>query len=161
MDRQTEIVTLLSDLKDAAPAGYAIALHIRFATPLYLFQTYPRDWIEVYSRRGFVMRDPTVVWGLEHTGAAAWRDLKAADPAGILDEAGKFGLRHGVTIATTEGGSRSIASFARGDRDLDADETARLVTCIDRLHALTADAETLSDQTREMLRRMSITFTHP
>jgi LuxR family transcriptional regulator len=58
---QTEIRAVLSDLMTLAPTGYAAALHINFTTPAFLFQTYPTDWLAIYSQQGMVMKDPTVL----------------------------------------------------------------------------------------------------
>ena len=159
MDRQDSIVIALDAMKEAAPTGYAIALHIRFATPLYLFQTYPKPWIDYYSGHGLVMRDPTVRWGIEHVGTVRWTGL--TDPDGVLDLAAGHGLAHGFTAAHDDGGSRSIGSFTRDGRDFDDSEIAVLSERLHQVHDLTAEAETLLPKTRERLRRLSITFTHP
>ncbi len=68
MDENTKIGQLLGELDDLCPSGYAIALHIRYTTPAFLFQTYPKEWMEYYSQNGLVLHDPTVRWGLANTG---------------------------------------------------------------------------------------------
>ena len=94
-----------------APTGYAAALHINFTTPDFLFQTYPADWLAIYSQKGFVMQDPTVLWGFENLGTVRWSDLTRNDHAGVMKEATKFGMKYGLTVAVEQGGSRSIASL--------------------------------------------------
>jgi len=42
MTRTLSVAALLHELDHRSPAGCAIALHIRFTTPTYLFQTYPK-----------------------------------------------------------------------------------------------------------------------
>lgn len=144
-----------------APTGYAAALHINFTTPDFLFQTYPADWLAIYSQKGFVMQDPTVLWGFENLGTVRWSDLTENDLAGVMKEATKFGMKYGLTVAVEQGGSRSIASLSRRDREFTDDELARATGMISNLHDLTAQARTLTSETREILRQQSIQFTHP
>lgn len=131
---QTEIRSVLSDLTHLAPTGYAAALHINFTTPDFLFQTYPADWLAIYSQQGLVMKDPTVLWGFENLGTVRWSDLADIDPAGVMRAATKFGMNYGVTVAVEQGGTRSIASLSRGDREFSGDELAQaqrwLRTCM-------------------------------
>lgn len=161
MHRQGRIATSLAAMKDAAPTGYAIALHIRFTTPLFLFQSYPKSWIDHYSGHGLVMRDPTVRWGLDNVGTVRWSALAGDDPDGVLVAAAEHGLDHGFSAALDDEGSRSIASFTRAERDFTDAEMAQIEERLRDLHLLTAEVETLVPDTRERLRRLSITFTHP
>lgn len=161
MQREVQIQGILKRMEGQCPAGYALAFHISYATPQFLFQTYATPWIEIYSQKGYVMQDPTVRWGFENTGWVRWSDLAAQDSAGVLDDAAAHGLRFGACYATDAGESRSVTSFARGDREFTDDEIAGLANDVDQLHALTADLDALSPQTAEELRAMSIRFTHP
>jgi LuxR family transcriptional regulator len=144
-----------------APTGYAAALHINFTTPDFLFQTYPADWLAIYSQKGFVMQDPKVLWGFENLGTVRWSDLTRNDHAGVMKEATKFGMKYGLTVAVEQGGSRSIASLSRKDREFTDVELALATEMISNLHNLTAQARTLTSETREILRQQSIQFTHP
>lgn len=144
-----------------APTGYAAALHINYTTPDFLFQTYPADWLALYSQRGMVMKDPTVLWGFENVGTVRWSDLASLDEAGVMKEAARFGMAFGVTVSVEQGGTRSIASLSRGEREFTDGEIAKAADMITHLHELTAEARTLSDETRDVLRRQSIRFTHP
>jgi LuxR family transcriptional regulator len=144
-----------------APTGYAAALHINFTTPDFLFQTYPADWLAIYSQKGFVIQDPTVLWGFENLGTVRWSDLTRNDHAGVMKEATKFGMKYGLTVAVEQGGSRSIASLSRKDREFTDVELALATEMISNLHNLTAQARTLTSETREILRQQSIQFTHP
>lgn len=159
MSAASDIPMRLAAMRDLAPAGFAAALHVRYQTPTYLFQTYPDAWIAEYSRDGLVLRDPTVAWGFANTGAVDWADL--ADPDGVLARAAAFGLRHGVTLSQWRGGSLSIASFARADRRLFAREVDALASLMAWLHDATGEARPLPPETREGLRRLSVAFTHP
>jgi len=158
---QTEIRSVLSELKQFAPTGYAAALHINFTTPDFLFQTYPADWLAIYSQQGLVMKDPTVLWGFENLGAVRWSDLSELDHDGVMEAATKYGMKFGLTVAVEREGTRSIASMSRGDREFADAELAHAKDMISKLHDLTAGARTLTDETRDVLRRQSIQFTHP
>ena len=160
MDEPSTIAHLLGELQMCAQTGFAIALHVRFTTPTYLFQTYPEAWSDHYSTAGLVMQDPTVAWAFEHTGIIRWRDLAAADTSGVLAQAALYGLVHGFTLSQDRGGSRSLSSFSRGDRDFTDAEIAGIEAIADELHDLTAGGDSLPAETREELRRMSVRFTH-
>lgn len=161
MNRQIEIEDILKELESRCPSGYALALHIRFTTPGFLFQTYPNTWIDRYSERGYVMQDPTVRWGFENTGQTRWSDLQADDVVGVLADAADHGLGFGACYVTDAGDSRSVTSFARNDREFHDDEIAELVKFVDHLHQRTAELSSLSPETAEELRKMSVRFTHP
>jgi LuxR family transcriptional regulator, quorum-sensing system regulator SdiA len=161
MDTQAEIGNIVAELMGLAPTGFAVALHVRFTTPTFLFQTYPKEWIDLYSQNGYVMRDPTVHWGFENTGTVRWANLVALDGDGIMQKAAGFGMVHGFTAAVDVRGNRSLGSFTRGDRDFTDEGIDRIAGRMARLHDLTATAGTLSANTRDALRRLSVTFTHP
>jgi len=161
MEPQAVIAEQLGSLMSLAPSGFAMALHVRFTTPTFLFQTYPKDWIDYYSQNGLVMRDPTVHWGFENTGLVRWADLVDRDEDGIIAKAQAHGMRHGFTYAVEIDNSRTLTSFTRGDRDFTDAETAQITAIVDALHRETLTAKTLTIATRESLRRMSILFTHP
>jgi LuxR family transcriptional regulator len=161
MDNQAEIRRLLADLTTSASAGYAIALHIRYTTPLFLFQTYPKDWIAHYSQKGLVMQDPIVAWSFSNLGTIRWSELAKDDAAGVLIEARKFNMNFGFACAIEIDDSRSMAGFARSDREFTDAEIEFIVETTSTLHVLTEEAGTLNPQTRDALRKLSIQFTHP
>lgn len=160
MAQRTSIATLLREFDQRSPAGFAIALHIRFTSPAYLFQTYPKRWMDHYSERGMVVNDPTVHWGVQNLGRIRWSDLEAIDSAGVLDEAKNYGLMNGVTVSILRDGTRTIASFARADRDYDDFEMDELEDLLLRLHRETADLPKLDPADREALRELSVRLTH-
>lgn len=161
MKYEHEIVTLVAALGRFAPSGFAIALHVRFAAPTYMFLTYPPEWREIYSQQGYVITDPTVQWGLAHTGYISWADLSQNDETGVLAHAAEFGMVHGICVAVDEGDSRSLASFNRVDRDYTPEETAEISQIFQQLHRVTSDLEQLSPQTNAALLRLSVIVTHP
>lgn len=160
MNSGEELSRALTRIRANAPAGFAIGLHIRYSAPRYMFQAYPRDWLDRYAREAMLLQDPTVHWGFANTGAVLWRDLVAIDRHSVLARAAEHGLVHGTTVALLEDGSRSIASFARADRDPTADEIACLGEDLAALHGLTRTMERLSPAMDEVLRRLSVIFTY-
>ena len=75
MNRKESIAALLHELDQRSPSGFAIALHVVFTRPTYLFQTYAKPWMDHYSEAGLVMHDPVVRWGLQNVGRLRWSDL--------------------------------------------------------------------------------------
>lgn len=150
---------LVEHLRSAGTAGFAAGLHLTYTSPRYLLQSYPPAWQEIYARNGYLMLDPTVHWGLENDGWIRWSELRGIDTAGILAEAAGHGLLHGITVAIIARGSRSIASFARGDRDYTDAEAARIQVHFGELHHLTLSVHALPPAVHEMLRRLSIILT--
>lgn len=151
--------SVLSGFKDRAESGYAMGLHIQFTTPAFFFQSYPRPWLDHYSKAGLLVNDPTVSWCFENTGVCRWSDMD--DPAGILEQAAEFGMKYGIVYATTSGGSHSMSGFARPDREYNDEEIAEIVERFEALHEATRDQAALDPDTVEQLKKMSIMVTHP
>ncbi|MDA3887294.1 MAG: autoinducer binding domain-containing protein [Allgaiera sp.] len=152
MSNQLEIDKQLRKLGPMAPMGYSIGLHIRFSAPLIMFQGYDQSWLDHYTENGFVLRDPMVAWGFSTTGWIRWSDKRVPDPFGILDEAERFGLRYGVTISCGPIKSRTIASFARADREYTDEEAGLIEPIVNQLHGLTEPPEELTKAQVEALR---------
>lgn len=142
----------LHHLSLLAPAGYFVGLHIRFTAPLFTFQTYDQAWIDHYTENGFVLRDPMTAWGFSTTGTIRWSDPRLPDPFGLFHEARGFGLNHGVTIACGPIKSRTIASFARSDREFKDAEIETITEIVHRLHDMTEPPEQLTKAQVEALR---------
>lgn len=151
----------LKNIEEISPAGFAIAFHIRLTSPDFLFQTYPKDWIDLYSQKGFVLNDPIVRWGFAETGAIRWSSLVAYDDLGILEQSAPFGMVFGCAIATQTGTSRSVAGFARADREFSDDEITTLEGETKALHDLTAFKAGMPADLRDELQRLSLKMTHP
>jgi LuxR family transcriptional regulator len=160
MDRKEDIAALLHQLDQRSPAGFAIALHVRFTRPTYLFQTYAKPWMEHYSEAGLMMHDPVVRWGLQNVGRLRWSDLTAIDDAAVFEQARAHGLMNGAAIAMVISESRTIAAFARADRDYTDEEIAELESWLARLHLATLGIERLSGRDQRALTRLSIKLTH-
>lgn len=124
----------LEQLQLAAPAGFFIGLHIRFTSPLMIYQTYNQDWVKHYTANGYVLRDPATIWGMANVGAIRWSDPGFPDPHLILPQAAAFGLSYGLTVACGPPSSRSIAGFARPDREFTDRELQSIQQCVKRMH---------------------------
>lgn len=161
MNRNVDISKVLSGLKEIAPAGFAIALHIRFTSPAFMFQTYPRAWIEEYSRDGLLAYDPTVAWAFSGEGHVQWSDLVPQDKAGVLGRAAAHDIRHGLTVSVVRQGSRSLGGFARPDREFTPEEASTLEAAVGQLHDSTDPSQPLPKDLRESLHRLSVMVTHP
>lgn len=161
MDNFNQIEQLLLQIKAKSHAGFAIAFHIRLTSPDYLFQTYPKDWINLYSENGWVMADPIVKWGMSEIGSIRWRDLQGIDDQGIFEKSSAFGMKYGVAIAIESDGSRSVAGFARSDRDFTDSEIESLKADVQTLHDFTASRSGMPDALRSALHNLSVRMTHP
>lgn len=135
-----------------APAGYSIGLHIRFTAPLFMFQTYDPAWLDHYTENGFVLRDPMVAWGFSTTGTIRWSDPSLPDPFGLFRKAAEYGLTYGATVACGPIKSRTIASFARSDREFTDAEIAAIAAIVQRLHDATEPPEELTKAQIEALK---------
>lgn len=152
MSLRAEINAILSRLQRSAPAGYSIGLHIRFTSPIMMFQTYPDGWTEHYSANAYALRDPTIAWGFSTTGSVRWTAMPIPDPFGIMADAARHGLNHGLTVSCGPIRSRTIASFAHGTREFKDDEIEMISTLVRRLHEITEPPESLTKAQQEALR---------
>jgi LuxR family transcriptional regulator len=152
MSSRADINAGLGKLGRIAQTGYFVGLHIRFAAPLMQFQTYPESWSEFYSTNGYALRDPTIAWGFSTTGACRWSALPIPDPFNILREAANHGLTFGLTVSHGPISSRTIASFARSDRELTDGEIEDISVTIKRLHEITEPPASLTKAQKEALR---------
>jgi len=160
MRRNENIAELLHQLDQRSPSGFAIALHIRFTRPTYLFQTYARPWADHYSSAGLHMHDPVVRWGLQNVGHLRWSDLAEIDDAGVFQQARDHGLMNGAAVAVMESESRTIGAFARADRDYTDAEIEEIEAWMERLHRTTLGIERISPRDRRALTELSIRLTH-
>lgn len=157
MNAITEVKTILAELGKISPAGFAIGLHLEFTTSRYIFQTYPKAWMHEYSRRGFILGDPTIRWGVENLGWVRWADLEKSDHLGVLAAAAEFGLKYGVSISVEGHGSRSLGSFASTERDFSDEDIGSLSRDLARLHEATHDVA-MESQLDGELKRLAATL---
>lgn len=152
MSKSTGLDLILHELGLAAPTGYAIGLHIRFAAPMMTFQTYDPRWVERYTEQGYGLRDPIIGWGMSQAGACRWSEIQVPDTFGILSEAREFGLVYGVAVACGPISSRTIAGVSRADREFTKGEIDALAGLIQRLHDVTEPPAHLTKAQQDALR---------
>ncbi|MGB3148220.1 MAG: autoinducer binding domain-containing protein [Paracoccaceae bacterium] len=152
--------TLLRKLHKASPAGFAIGLHIQYTTPRYFFQSYKKEWFDIYSAKGYVMQDPSIRWGFSNEGTKRWSELADEDTLGVLVEAAQHGVAFGTAVSVVRSGSRTIAGFARSDREMTDLEIASIHKDLRQLHDETLNVMVLSPEFHETMRQMSIYLTH-
>lgn len=142
-------------VKALAPSGHYIALRIGFAFPMQEVNGLPPDWVEHYTVQRFMLDDPVIRWMYTNTGATRWSQINLPDNRQVFRQAHAFGLRFGAVVCCFDGNSeglRSFGSFARGDREFEADEIAQLSAYVTRLHHEMAPPETLTQAELEALR---------
>lgn len=126
--------SLYDELSELAPEGYAVGLHIRFASPLIYFSKYPADWVQYYNANSYYLRDPLVFWGIGTTGTARWSEIPLPDPFGVLKKAAAHGMVYGAVSSVGPITSRSMAGMCRSDREFSDDELLKLADITARLH---------------------------
>ncbi len=152
MSKYPVIDLLLRDLSVTAPAGFAVGLHIRYVSPLIMVNTYPEAWQELYTARLYGLRDPTLAWGLSHSGTRRWSQIGLPDPFGLLKEAARYGLVFGMISSTGPMSSRTIAGAARVDREFTDEEMEQIHRIVQRMHDLTEPPARLSRPQADALR---------
>ena len=157
--KQFEISETLGQLNKLAPTGYALGIHIEYTTPKFMFQTYPKDWLDYYSSNGLVMSDPMVAWAFQEVGVQRWSDLD--DPQGVMDKAAEYGMIYGVVVSVASDDSRTICGFANADREFTDEEISEIQMHVVSIHDNTADTAQLDPETVEQLKKMSVMVTHP
>lgn len=142
----------LSRLTELSPKGYALGLHIRYASAHLMIQTYDAGWSETYTEKGYMLGDPTVFWGFSNEGAIRWSAIDLPDPHGILKQAADHGLIYGLTVSYGPTASRTIGGFGRDDREFTDDEIAQILETVRELHERSTPPEQLTVAQRTALR---------
>jgi LuxR family transcriptional regulator len=142
----------LAQLSDLAPRGYALGLHVRFASAHLMIQTYDPRWTEMYTERGYMLADPMVFWGFGHEGAIRWSEIDLPDPHDIMGQARGFGLVYGCAVSFGPTSSRTIGGFARDDREYTDDEINEIQEIVHTLHHASTPPDQLTPAQRMALR---------
>ncbi len=142
----------LRKLDHFATAGYVVGLHIRFTSPLIVFQTYAQEWADHYTKHGYALRDPAIAWAFSQTGWTRWSNPEIHDPFGIFEEARRYDLNFGVTISVGPIQSRTVASLARDDREFTDEEIEQVRSIVEELHLMSEPPESLTDAQAAALR---------
>lgn len=150
----------LAKLRELAPAGFALGLHVRFAAAHIMVQTYPREWIDLYTSNGYLLCDPMVFWAFGNSGACRWSELLYPDPHRIMEQAAAHGLRYGVAVSHGAVASRSFGGFARSDREFTDGEIALVEATVAELHDRATPPKGLTDAQRQALRLIATGHRH-
>lgn len=151
---------VLTELAKDSPSGYFVGLHIRFAAPLIMFQTYDHRWTDYYTEQGYALRDPMIAWGFSADGAIRWSDIPVPDTFGIMEQAKEYGLVYGVAVACGPMNSRTIAGVARADREYTETEIERITSHIQNLHRESEPPEDLTPPQKDALRLIADGYRH-
>lgn len=143
---------LLHELTLAAPGGFALGLHIRYVSPLIMVNTYPESWQEVYTAKLYGLRDPTLAWGLSHTGTRRWSQIGLPDPFGIIAEARNYAMNYGMIASIGPMSSRTIAGACREEREFTDAEMEHIHRIVQRMHDMSEPPARLSKAQREALK---------
>lgn len=100
-------------------------VHPRDQPGYVLAGTWPEEWARRYFARQYVQTDPAIEYARSQTEPSRWDRIRSSKTgARILDEAGDFGLRQGLTIPQfTLDGIKIGVSFS-GDRLDDAPDAS-------------------------------------
>lgn len=160
MSENRDLKPLFEELGALSPRGYAVALHIRFAAPLYMDSTYPEAWQKIYMENTYNLRDPLVFWGVGFSGHCRWSEIRMPDPFGVMEQARSFGLVYGAIASCGKITSRSIAGAARDDREFTDSEIAAIADITHRLHAAAEPPTELTPAMVEALRLVGDGYRH-
>ena len=143
-----------------APAGFALAGHFTKLRPSFMLQCYPKDWTAFYARNSLAMVDPAIAWGLANEGTFRWSDFDAtSDPSGVASMAAGHGLTYGIISSIVSDGTRSMASFARADKEFEQSEIEVITAKLAAIHAATLAAKDLAAEEIGTLASMGIAYT--
>ncbi len=153
LNGKNTIESLLKELDDFSPSGYALGLHIHVTAPKILIQTYDKEWMRYYAEHRMLLTDPTVFWAMTNSGTRRWSELADLDTGGVLQAAAKHGLVHGVLVSVGDAKSRSLLNSARPDRPQTDEEIERMELILETLHHRTADDAFLSEADKAVLEK--------
>jgi LuxR family transcriptional regulator, quorum-sensing system regulator SdiA len=134
MSQGKRLTELYDDLRQLAPEGFAVGLHIRFASPLIYYSQYPTAWVEYYNSHSYYLRDPVIFWGIGTTGTRRWSEIPLPDPFDLLKKAATYGMKFGAVSSYGPITSRSMVGITRSDREFTDEEMERLSEITANLH---------------------------
>ena len=154
MTNLTTTKQLLLRLDGIADWRFAVGLHIRFANPTLLYQTYPQRWIEYYNEHGLVFVDPAVRWAIANIGICDWSDLADDDVSNVLVQAADYGLRFGKIVSLSNE-TRTFGFFTHPSRKIEDTEIDEALAVLEQLHDVTRGAELLAEKDLASLRELN------
>jgi len=160
MSTKVGLDRILFQLGVESPSGYVAGMHIRFAGPLIQYQTYDQAWIDHYTDKAYVHRDPMIAWGFSEVGTIRWSEIEIPDPFDIWGQAASFDLNFGLAISYGPLSSRSIVGCARSDREFLDEEIKRIECLVVALHEATDPPESLTGAQKEALQMIADGYRH-
>jgi LuxR family transcriptional regulator, quorum-sensing system regulator SdiA len=145
---------LLLCINRIADWRFALGLHIRFANPTLLYQTYPQRWVDYYNQQGLVFVDPAVRWAMANSGVYDWSDLVGDDASNVFGQAADHGLRFGKIISIARE-TRTFGFFTHPSRSIEDTEIDEARVALEQLHDVTKGAELLSERDLASLRELN------
>ncbi|MEJ2003184.1 MAG: LuxR family transcriptional regulator, partial [Maritimibacter sp.] len=109
---------------------------------------------------GYIMGDPSVVWGMMNVGAARWSEIAVPDSLGVFTNAAKHGMEFGAAFATGTNESKSFGNCARSDREFSDMELAEIQEIVIAVHAHLGAGPGLKDRQRDALRALANGLTY-
>ena len=122
--------------KEHSPAGFYIACRMGFVAPQEEMNSFPPEWVRIYTSRGYMLSDPVIRWAYENNGETRWSGIKSPDPNGVMAQARGFGLNFGAVISYRRDTdtNRTFGSFARTDREFSDFELTHISDMLVELH---------------------------
>lgn len=125
-----------------------------FATSVETRNCYPPAWVQLYTEQGFMLYDPVLRWAYENIGSCRWSEIPLNDPREILSAAAEYGLKYGAVVSyrrDEKDSKRTIASFARSDRELSGSEITFLAGYIRDAHEKSSPRLSVTKKELEVL----------
>jgi len=142
-------------LDHLAPSGYTLAFNVGFQGAELFRSSFPQKWQERYESRAYYFTDPVLIWSITKVGRKRWSELKLPDVRGIFAEAKEFGLSYGVVISTNIGGSKSVLTAARDDREFSDEELDLLQAKLEYMAGCASPKGGLSDGELAVFRELA------
>ncbi len=143
-----------------APAGFALAGHFTKMRPSFMVHSYPEPWTSFYARNSLAFVDPTKAWGLANEGTFRWSDFDVtSDPSGVASMAADHGLTYGIISSIVSDGTRSMATFARADKEFEQSEIDVITAKLANIHAITLAEKDLAAEEIGTLASRGIAYT--
>ena len=115
----------IAEMHALAPTGWIMGFNLTFRGPEHLFNAYPDAWRAIYEERNYFFGDPIAMWTMTNDGWVRWSEVRIPDLRGVMREARRFRLNHGVAISRKVNGKRSFLTLSHPDREFTDEEIGR------------------------------------
>lgn len=142
-------------LNHLAPSGFTLAFNVGFQGAELFRSTFSKNWQDRYESRAYYFTDPVLIWSITKVGVKRWSEIRLPDVRGVMKEATQFDLKFGVVIATNTGGSKSVLTAARADREFSDDELDLLQAKLEYMAGCASPRGGLSDGELDVFRELA------